>query len=68
VVQAAQQQMVASFDGRSRITLKNGDSVVIRASEFPVPSVKSDADDYEWFQSIQRKLHWNLNRLEKPSL
>lgn len=65
-ISTIQQPMAISFDGRSRVMLKPGDQVSIRASPYPVPAIKLAADDNEWFHSIRSKLHWNLHLREKP--
>lgn len=53
-----------SFDGKKRQQLSRGDSIRIRMSEHPMPTVnKSDQTD-DWFESLVRCLNWN-ERLEQ---
>lgn len=49
----------ASFDGRHRIELGRGDSVVVRASRFFFPSLCLQDPTVDWFKSLSRCLHWN---------
>lgn len=52
------------FDGKWKQELNRGDSVLIKMSEFPMPTVnKSDQTD-DWFASLIRCLSWN-ERLEQ---
>ena len=46
-----------AFDGKGRIELKQGDYVIIQASQYPFPTVLSSGT--EWFESIARTLRWN---------
>lgn len=53
-----------SFDGRSRVELKSGDYITVRASKFPFPTViRSDMD---YIESVSRTLKWNTRELQKP--
>ncbi|KAL2631814.1 hypothetical protein R1flu_016500 [Riccia fluitans] len=55
-----------SFDGKKRQQLSKGDSVRIRMSEHPLPTVnKSDQTD-DWFQSLVRCLNWNERTEQRP--
>ncbi|KAL3689759.1 hypothetical protein R1sor_016068 [Riccia sorocarpa] len=55
-----------SFDGKKRQQLSKGDSVRIRMSEHPLPTVnKSDQTD-DWFQSLIRCLNWNERAEQRP--
>lgn len=53
-----------SFDGRSRVELKSGDYITVRASKYPFPTViRSDMD---YIESVSRTLKWNTRELQKP--
>jgi NAD+ kinase len=52
-----------SFDGKGRIELGRGDEVVVRASQYPFPSVMGKP--LEWFDSISRTLRWNTRAAEQ---
>lgn len=56
----------ASFDGRDRQEITQGDSVIITTAQYPVPSVcfKDQMDD--WFESLAQCLHWNVRKQQKP--
>ncbi|XP_033763061.1 NAD kinase-like isoform X3 [Pecten maximus] len=56
----------ASFDGRDRQEITQGDSVIITTAQYPVPSVcfKDQMDD--WFESLAECLHWNVRKQQKP--
>ncbi|KAI8912548.1 ATP-NAD kinase-like domain-containing protein [Gorgonomyces haynaldii] len=56
----------ASFDGRHRIELKQGDAVTITMSRYPVPSVCQEDQTSDWFESLRRCLHWNERTRQKP--
>ncbi|KAI5637553.1 ATP-NAD kinase domain-containing protein [Phthorimaea operculella] len=47
-----------SFDGRSQLTLRPGDSV-------PVPSICSQDQISDWFDSLAECLHWNVRKKQK---
>ncbi|KAJ7514781.1 hypothetical protein O6H91_23G058800 [Diphasiastrum complanatum] len=56
-----------SFDGKKRQQLFRGDSVRVRMSRHPLPTVnKSDQTD-DWFRSLIHCLNWN-GRLEQRAL
>ncbi|KAJ3128713.1 hypothetical protein HK098_003705 [Nowakowskiella sp. JEL0407] len=57
----------ASFDGRRRVQLKQGDSIRIVASNYPVPTVCSGEDQSsDWFEGLERCLGWNRRERQKP--
>jgi NAD+ kinase len=56
----------ASFDGRGRVELKQGDHIKISASKYPFPTVCADKQSTDWFHSISRTLKWN-ERLRQKS-
>nr|POF08170.1 nad(+) kinase [Quercus suber] len=52
-----------SFDGKGRVELGRGDEVVVRASQYPFPTVMGQP--LEWFDSISRTLRWNTRAVEQ---
>lgn len=66
VPEDARSAVCASFDGRNRIDLRQGDSLVMYASAKPLTTIKQRAFNHEWFVSIQQKLHWNIREKQKP--
>lgn len=52
-----------SFDGKGRVELGRGDEVVVRASQYPFPTVMGQP--LEWFDSISRTLRWNTRAAEQ---
>ncbi|KAH7108099.1 ATP-NAD kinase [Auriculariales sp. MPI-PUGE-AT-0066] len=55
----------ASFDGRGRIELKQGDHIKVTASKYPFPTVCADMASTDWFHSISRTLKWNERERQK---
>lgn len=55
----------ASFDGRNRTEIKQGDYVRISASRFPFPTVLRGRQTGDWFESISRTLNWNERKKQK---
>ncbi|EMD37768.1 hypothetical protein CERSUDRAFT_83539 [Gelatoporia subvermispora B] len=55
----------ASFDGRGRVELKQGDHIKITASRYPFPTVCADSQSTDWFNSISRTLKWNERERQK---
>ncbi|KAJ6593697.1 ATP-NAD kinase-like domain-containing protein [Mycena capillaripes] len=55
----------ASFDGRGRVEIKQGDHIKITASKFPFPTVCADNQSTDWFQAISRTLKWNERERQK---
>lgn len=54
----------ASFDGKVRTELQQGDYVTIQASAFPFPTVISTKTEY--IDSVSRNLHWNERKQQRP--
>ncbi|PVU96441.1 hypothetical protein BB561_001180 [Smittium simulii] len=55
-----------SFDGRNRIELNKGDYIQLSASNSPLPSMsRSSNKSFDWINSIQRSLNWNLRERQK---
>ncbi|TIB74757.1 hypothetical protein E3Q24_00461 [Wallemia mellicola] len=55
----------ASFDGRGRVELKQGDHIKVTASKYPCPTICADKQSSDWFQSLNRTLHWNERTRQK---
>ncbi|WVN90838.1 uncharacterized protein L203_106081 [Cryptococcus depauperatus CBS 7841] len=55
----------ASFDGRGRVELRQGDHIKVTASKYPFPTVCADKASTDWFSSISRTLRWNEREKQK---
>ncbi|CEH17828.1 atp-nad kinase [Ceraceosorus bombacis] len=55
----------ASFDGRGRVELKQGDHIKVTASRYPFPTVCAENQSIDWFNSISRTLKWNERQRQK---
>ncbi|GAA5828922.1 hypothetical protein JCM11251_005919 [Rhodosporidiobolus azoricus] len=55
----------ASFDGRGRVELRQGDHIKVTASPYPFPTVCADKQSTDWFHSIARTLKWNERERQK---
>ncbi|KAI8839919.1 ATP-NAD kinase-like domain-containing protein [Chytridium lagenaria] len=55
----------ASFDGRGRVELGQGDFVTVTMSRFPVPTVSKEDQSRDWIESLGRCLHWNVRARQK---
>ncbi|KAI8384410.1 ATP-NAD kinase-like domain-containing protein [Radiomyces spectabilis] len=55
----------ASFDGRGRVELKQGDHVKVTASKYPFPTVCKEDQAIDWFNALQKCLHWNKRQRQK---
>ncbi|KAF3930630.1 hypothetical protein ABW19_dt0205789 [Dactylella cylindrospora] len=49
----------ASFDGKERVELNQGDYVTVAASRYPFAVVQSKPHQGDWFDSLSRTLQWN---------
>ncbi|KAK2703534.1 NAD kinase-like [Artemia franciscana] len=54
-----------SFDGRNRQELCHGDSLRVTTSIYPVPSICSQDQIADWFDSLAECLHWNVRKKQK---
>ncbi|KPI43669.1 NAD(+) kinase [Cyphellophora attinorum] len=63
VPQKSRSSAYASFDGKGRIELKQGDYVTLEASQYPFPTVMAGGN--EWVESVQRALRWNVRGAEQ---
>ena len=48
-----------SFDGRERCELCRGDSVFVKMSEYPVPTINFENQTGDFISSLRRCLKWN---------
>ncbi|EDR08920.1 uncharacterized protein LACBIDRAFT_166577, partial [Laccaria bicolor S238N-H82] len=55
----------ASFDGRGRVELQQGDHIKVTASKYPFPTVCADKQSTDWFHAISRTLKWNERERQK---
>ncbi|KAG0001921.1 hypothetical protein BGZ65_003078 [Modicella reniformis] len=55
----------ASFDGRGRVELKQGDHIKVTASLYPFPTICSSTQSSDWFHSLSRCLRWNERERQK---
>merc|ERR1712093_2685 len=55
----------ASFDGRGRVEIRQGDHIKVTASQYPFPTVCADKQSTDWFQAITRTLKWNERQRQK---
>ncbi|KAG0309099.1 hypothetical protein BGZ98_005211 [Dissophora globulifera] len=55
----------ASFDGRGRVELKQGDHIKVTASVYPFPTICSSSQSSDWFHSLSRCLRWNERERQK---
>ncbi|CAL1707814.1 unnamed protein product [Somion occarium] len=55
----------ASFDGRGRVELRQGDHIKVTASKYPFPTVCADSQSTDWFHAISRTLKWNERERQK---
>ncbi|KAI8647943.1 ATP-NAD kinase-like domain-containing protein [Parasitella parasitica] len=55
----------ASFDGRGRIELKQGDHIKVNASKYSFPTVCKQDQATDWFNSLSKCLHWNKRQRQK---
>eukprot|EP00195_Chlamydomonas_chlamydogama_P008652 CAMPEP_0202892086 /NCGR_PEP_ID=MMETSP1392-20130828/1922_1 /ASSEMBLY_ACC=CAM_ASM_000868 /TAXON_ID=225041 /ORGANISM="Chlamydomonas chlamydogama, Strain SAG 11-48b" /LENGTH=384 /DNA_ID=CAMNT_0049575965 /DNA_START=530 /DNA_END=1684 /DNA_ORIENTATION=+ len=54
------------FDGRSRQELQHGDSVRVRMSDAPVPTINKADLTGDWFDSLERCFRWSDRSEQKP--
>ena len=58
----------ASFDGKHRIELRQGDSILIRKSSLNMITVDPCAypcSSLNWFKNLSKYLHWNVRARQK---
>lgn len=54
------------FDGKARQELHHGDSVFIKMSENPVPTINRTDLTTDWFESLERCFTWSSRPEQKP--
>eukprot|EP00898_Chlorokybus_atmophyticus_P008844 jgi/Chlat1/8961/Chrsp94S08332 len=54
------------FDGKKRQQLMRGDSVRVRMSEHPMPTINKKDQTDDWFRSLGRCLNWNERLEQRP--
>ncbi|WIA09297.1 hypothetical protein OEZ85_008704 [Tetradesmus obliquus] len=54
------------FDGKQRQELQRGDSVFIKMSENPVPTINRADLTTDWFESLERCFRWSNRMEQKP--
>ncbi len=54
------------FDGKQRQELARGDSVRVRMSTNPVPTISKTDQTRDWFASLERCFGWNDRAEQKP--
>ncbi|KAF4520378.1 hypothetical protein B566_EDAN012883 [Ephemera danica] len=54
-----------SFDGRYQQELRQGDSLRVTTSVYPVPSICAQDQISDWFDSLAECLHWNVRKRQK---
>jgi NAD+ kinase len=53
-----------SFDGRDRCELESGDSIFVRMSQYPIPTVNYADQTGDFISSLRRCLRWNERELQ----
>lgn len=59
VAQDARCSAWVSFDGRDRCELESGDSVFVRMSQYPIPTINYADQTGDFISSLRRCLRWN---------
>ena len=49
----------ACFDGKNRVCINKGDSIIISASNHPLPTINRFGITADWFRKIENCLGWN---------
>lgn len=55
-----------SFDGKHRQELHHGDSLVVKMSENPVPTINKADLTGDWFDSLERCFRWSDRMEQRP--
>lgn len=55
-----------AFDGKHRQELARGDSVQIRMSRYPVPTINRDDHSSDWLSSLKRNFNFNSRARQQP--
>jgi NAD+ kinase len=62
----ARSEASISFDGKHRQELRRGDSVEIRMSSYPVPTINRKDHSADWLHSLKRGLYFNARPKQMP--
>ncbi|CAN0015024.1 unnamed protein product, partial [Hapterophycus canaliculatus] len=54
-----------SFDGKLSQPLRRGDTLVIKTSNFPVPTICKDDSTADWFASLDQALGFNTRMKQR---
>ncbi|KAJ3320371.1 hypothetical protein HDU76_000313 [Blyttiomyces sp. JEL0837] len=54
-----------SFDGRNRVQLYGGDTIVLHASRYPFITVCREDSSKDWFRSLVSSLGWNVRKRQQ---
>jgi NAD+ kinase len=63
----ARSSAVATFDGKFITEMMPGDSIHVKMSPHPVPTINYEDQTTDWFNSIERCFKWN-DRLEQKKI
>jgi len=55
-----------TFDGRDKVRLKRGDSLVVTASPHPLPTVLRLGNTADWFGGLRTAFNFNTRAKQKP--
>ena len=55
-----------AFDGKHRQELRRGDSVEIKMSPYPVPTINRVDHSSDWLTSLKRNLYFNARPRQRP--
>jgi len=55
-----------TVDGRNRICLKRGDSLIVTASPHPLPTVLRLGNTADWFGGLRTHFNFNVRQRQKP--
>lgn len=55
-----------AFDGKHRSELQQGDSVQIRMSAYPVPTINKGDHSSDWLESLKNSFNFNTRPRQKP--
>jgi NAD+ kinase len=66
VPQDARDTASVSFDGKHRQELRKGDSVQVRMSRFPLPTINRLDHSADWLGGLKRTFHFNSRPRQQP--
>lgn len=55
-----------AFDGKHRRELQRGDSVQIKMSSYPVPTINRGDHSSDWLESLKRSFNFNTRPRQRP--